>query len=410
MAQTHIIDSTETAAFFADPVSDVRTVVDQLLTTLDIDAMTDGELATDLVRLRRHTDRIEAVLTEMSAQARRRGVGLTDGYASTSAWQSWKTGQSRGAVNRINRMGDLIELLPETGRRWQTGDITSTAVELIAAARVPGSDAELVACEAEFLEFAARRDHKSLRIATEHFAALARADGSKPDPTDGLTLSPVGHRTALSGELHSDAAETVTHAINTFMATPNEADDSTPAQRRAAALVRICELAMKFGTDAEGAKPSVSFVIRHNEPGHAVEPSIGMFAGIIDPRDRFRLLCDCNLSRIVIGPKGETLDVGRATPTWPTAIRKGIVVRDHGCQWPGCDVPAPWCDAHHFVHWEHGGTTSITNGFLLCRRHHTFHHRHPEWKITFDDQRVRVFRPDGRELERDPWAGLERVA
>ena len=402
--------SREIEATFVDPVSEIRRAVDTALAALDIDAMTDGELATDLVRLRRQTDRIESALTEMSVKARQRGVGLTAGYASTPAWQSWQTGQSRGAVGQIIRIGELVELLPETGRLWREGEITSTAVALIAAARVPGNDDKLVACEAEFLALAQRRDHKSLRIATQHFAALARADGSRPTAPDGITLSPVGDRTVVSGELHSDAAETITHALHAFTVKPDEADDSTPAERRAAALVRICELALKFGTDSGGAKPSVSYVVRRAEPGQLAEPTVGMFTGILDPWDRDRILCDCDLSRIVIGSKGETLDVGRATPTWTTAMRKGIVVRDQGCRWPGCEVPPPWCDVHHIVHWEHGGETSMANGCLFCRRHHTFHHRHPGWKITFDDQRVRVFRPDGRELDCDPWARLERAA
>jgi hypothetical protein len=255
------------------------------------------------------------------------------------------------------------------------------------------------------LALAKRRDHKSLRVATEHFAALARADGSKPVNPDGITLSKMGDRTVVSGELHSDAAETVTHAINAFTTPPSETDDFTPAQRRANALVRICELALRIGTEADGAKPSVSYIVRGRRE-RAAEPTTGTFTGVIDPRDRDRILCDCSLSRVVLGPQSETLDVGRASPTWPVAVRRAIVVRDQGCRWPGCEIPASWCDAHHFVHWEHGGSTSVGNGFLLCRRHHTFLHRSPDWRITFDHQTVRVFRPDGRELDRDPWADL----
>ncbi len=142
-------------------------------------------------------------------KARQRGVGLTGGYASTPAWLSWQTGQHRGAVHQIMRTGDLLELLPETARAWRAGEITSTAVTLIAAARVPGSDDKLVESEVEFLAFAKRRDHKSLRIATAHFPALARADGAKLVNPDCITLSDVGDRTVVSGELHSDAAETV---------------------------------------------------------------------------------------------------------------------------------------------------------------------------------------------------------
>jgi predicted restriction endonuclease len=67
----------------------------------------------------------------------------------------------------------------------------------------------------------------------------------------------------------------------------------------------------------------------------------------------------------------------------------------------------PWCDAHHFRHWEHGGTTSTTNGLLLCRRHHTFLHRHLDWTFTFDHQQFRVCRPDGTEVHADAWATME---
>ena len=100
--------SREIEATFVDPVSEIRRAVDTALAALDIDAMTDGELATDLVRLRRQTDRIESALTEMSVKARQRGVGLTAGYASTPAWQSWQTGQSRGAVGQIIRIGEFV--------------------------------------------------------------------------------------------------------------------------------------------------------------------------------------------------------------------------------------------------------------------------------------------------------------
>jgi hypothetical protein len=49
----------------------------------------------------------------------------------------------------------------------------------------------------------------------------------------------------------------------------------------------------------------------------------------------------------------------------------------------------------------------VDNGLLLCRRHHTFLHAHPNWSATFDDQRLRVFRPDGTELDDHRWRDLE---
>ena len=315
----------------------------------------------------------------------------------------WQTGQSLSAVHRVEKLGSLIEVLPETGRLWRDGQITAGAVELIAQCRVPGSDEKLVACEAEFLGFAMRRDHTSLRVATNHFARCARAEGSIPEKTDGLSVSPVGDQTVISGELHGDAAETVRHAIDVFTRKPSELDSSTPAERRAEALVRICGIALKGGTDAEGAKASVSYVMHEPKDG---KPGIveGLFGGVLHPRERDRILCDCSISRAVLNTAGEPLDVGRASHTWPIAIRKAIVVRDHHCRWPGCELPAPWSDVHHFRHWEHGGETSVANGLLLCRRHHTFLHQRPDWQFMFEDQQFRAYRPDGTEFHRDPWA------
>ena len=39
-------------------------------------------------------------------------------------------------------------------------------------------------------------------------------------------------------------------------------------------------------------------------------------------------------------------------------------------------MPAPWCDAHHILHWADGGKTTLPNLRLLCRRHHRHAHNH----------------------------------
>ena len=130
--------------------------------------------------------------------------------------------------------------------------------------------------------------------------------------------------------------------------------------------------------------------------------TLGTFTGIIDPPDRDQILCDCHLTTIITDRYGHPLSVGRESSVWPIAIRRGIIARDRHCQWPGCEMPAPWCDAHHFIHWEHHGHTAIDNGLLLCRRHHTFLHHHPRWTYTFEHQHFRVRRPDGTQLDPFP--------
>lgn len=387
-----------------DVLARTRDLVEELV-ALDPAGLADAELAQDLVRLARLRDRLESVATVWSRAACVRGIGLADGHVSTPAWISWQTGQPRGAVNRMLRTAEVCELLPETAAAWAGGEITSGAVDLITSARVAGFDDELVACEDEFLTFARRRDHKSLRIATQHFAGCALADGTKPQPADGITLATVGRRMVVRGELHGGGAESVAAAIDAFAPAPTAEDGTTAAERRAAGLVRVCELAMGRSTDpgAEPARPSVSYLTHERVAGGPEPMTLGMFTGVIGPAERDRILCDCDRTEIVVDDDGLALDVGRSTRVWPTAIRKAIIARDGHCQWPGCDTPAVWCDAHHFVHWEAGGPTNVANGVLLCRRHHTFLHKHPAWRTTFDRQHFRVYRPDGTEVDPDPW-------
>jgi hypothetical protein len=99
--------------------------------------------------------------------------------------------------------------------------------------------------------------------------------------------------------------------------------------------------------------------------------------------ERQRLLCDANVARIILGPDGQPLDVGREYRTAPRWLRRAIAYRDRGCRYPGCDRKANWCEAHHVQPWWDGGVTAIDNLVLLCPfHHHVVHRKH--WTNTFD--------------------------
>src|SRR5699024_824611 len=55
---------------------------------------------------------------------------------------------------------------------------------------------------------------------------------------------------------------------------------------------------------------------------------------------------------------------------------RALWLRDKQCTFPGCTIPPQWCDAHHVDHWVNGGPTDLSNGALLCQRHHTYVHTH----------------------------------
>jgi hypothetical protein len=90
-----------------------------------------------------------------------------------------------------------------------------------------------------------------------------------------------------------------------------------------------------------------------------------------------QIACDSEISRIVFGPGGEPLDVGRAQRTYTGPQRRAVIARDRHCQYPGCGAPPTIGEVHHVRWWirDHG-PTSVDNGILLCAfHHHTIHKR-----------------------------------
>ncbi len=88
-----------------------------------------------------------------------------------------------------------------------------------------------------------------------------------------------------------------------------------------------------------------------------------------------RVACEAEILPTVLGGPSQVLDIGRTDRYFTPAQRLAMALRDHGCSYPGCTVPPQWCDAHHVVHWLHGGATDLCNGALLCGRHHTIVHQ-----------------------------------
>jgi len=80
-----------------------------------------------------------------------------------------------------------------------------------------------------------------------------------------------------------------------------------------------------------------------------------------------------------------------------------VNIRDKGCVFPDCTIPAEWCEAHHVIPWKPNragrrGKTKVGNIALLCSfHHHIFEkwgwflymdHGQPWWKppTTHDPQ------------------------
>ena len=69
---------------------------------------------------------------------------------------------------------------------------------------------------------------------------------------------------------------------------------------------------------------------------------------------------------------------------------------------PGCNAPPGWTDGHHIAHWVNGGSTTTSNGCLLCSRHHHYVHE-GRWTITGNANGELLFTsPTGTVLHSQP--------
>src|SRR6476646_10376897 len=146
-----------------------------------------------------------------------------------------------------------------------------------------------------------------------------------------------------SSAIGASAGSSIVEVLEKFTSPPAVNDGTTLAVRQAEGFVRMCEVALARGTDAAGARPVVSYLTHARTADDATHPmTLGMFSGVIDPRERDRMLCDAVIVPVTTDHRGEILGLGRATPVWNVAQRRAITTRSPHCQWPGCVIPAPW--------------------------------------------------------------------
>jgi|GEM_PF-833060 len=115
-------------------------------------------------------------------------------------------------------------------------------------------------------------------------------------------------------------------------------------------------------------------------PGPLQETGSLLFTGPVTASTVRKIACDADIIPVLLGSEGRILDIGRAARVFPPHLRKALIARDQGCAFPGCTIPAPWCEAHHITYWSRGGTSSTENGTLLCSHHHHLIHKEA-WTI-----------------------------
>jgi hypothetical protein len=330
--------------------------------------LSDVGLADELRRVQREASRLEARRAELIAEADRRGLPARQGFGSTTAWLVVLSGDPAAVCRSRLGVAESLQEMPETKAAFAAGDLPESRVRLLAQVRESAPE-QFARDEAALVAQATAASSQRLPQVLHEWRRATDPEGAEADTERAfarraLRLSPG----LLLGMLHIDGdldaeSGTVVQTALRALSEPgalDPADDRTPAQRRADALVEICRRHLDGTPGSASRRPHLSVTV----PWETLQQGHGLVAtevGPISAETARRLACDATVSRLVLQPDGSPAQAGQSRRVIPPALRRALHLRDQGCTHPGCDMPARFCDAHHIVHWADGGKTEMAN-------------------------------------------------
>jgi hypothetical protein len=415
------------------------------LTAQPLDGLTDAALAEELRELQHQRDRLDGQWLRILAAVDARGAaGAEDGVpaGSTAGWLRNRLRLSAGAATSLVRTARALYRGPltQTGQALADGELSLAHAQVLAHSTHHLPAHTTAEAEPVLLDAARRLDPPRLRQAITHLQQVADPDGAdrraeRQHGQRGLWLSATWEgMVAVNGLLDPEAGQTLAAALEPLARPANAQDTRSGGQRRADALTELARRHLEGGRlpQSGGVRPQLLVTVDLDtllgHPG-GVGGDTG-WVGPLDPEACRRLACDGAVTRVLVtrhptdptdptlpdpgddgslaaqlrvaarllpptlgGAPSQPLEVGRTTRVVSAAQRAALTVRDRGCAFPGCDRPPAWCEAHHLVHWLHGGPTDLPNLALVCRAHHRAVHE-GGWRLGRD--------PDGRLVATPP--------
>ena len=391
-----------------------------VLAEVDVPSLGEAAIRDALRRIAKVDGRLEGLQARLVAAAAAAGLPERDGAASTTAWVSQKTGRAAGQAARTDRLARTTDTNPDLADAVAEGRLGPDQAARLASGLDRGTmdpeDADHLARSAgdlppaqfnrESKRIEGRRHQRRLRE-REQAAREARSVRTWRDDDDALHLE----------AQHAPAeGDVVAKALNAFVRPDGkEVPDHlrrTHAQLLADAMVDMCRTVLDTGMagDVGSVRPHITITATVDAMASLEDAEAAGAVAITDLGTSLsaaafqRLACDGTFRRLVVGPEGQPLDIGRATRKWSSAQRSAIVAADGGCRGPGCDLPPDRTEIHHLTWWRNGGGTSTDNGALLCNHGHSLVHD-GGWKLTMDPG-TRICRwtaPDGTVVVTHPY-------
>ncbi|WP_372595125.1 DUF222 domain-containing protein, partial [Actinotalea sp.] len=355
------MSTTGPEAPIATVVARLRADVSELM-ALDLSEV-DGANGPELHRvLAMAAGQVQAVAARVLAKVEDDGRWAAAGWRTFGDWAARRQGVSLSTVRRDVALGRALDAeLPATRAAVEEGAVSIEHAQVLArfGPSTPARQAALASDrpelnEAHLIAQARRQPPDEFqrtvrRWAASVDAAATEAEHEAASAREYLTVSRRSDGVVLQGFLTHEHGEAVVLALRAVAGVPAADDRRSREQRQAAALVDASRLVLDRGLAGGGqsVRPHLSVLVpwetlrsealraaaqdESREAGPTWLPAgwcpdesaSGSSApaqttgGTIVPRSVLdRLACDSEISRIVFGPDGEVLDVGRARRTY----------------------------------------------------------------------------------------------
>jgi hypothetical protein len=377
----------------------------------------NDELAREIATLSAYLDAATHRLLECIRSFDETGGWHEQGAISCAHWLTWRVGWDPGTARERVRVARALGKLPLIDEALRTGALSYAKARALTRVANPANEARLLAMALVATGAQLERLCRGYRAGIEGQKAPAPEERSVH-----RRLLP-GGMVKLELVLEPDEAELVLRAVDrarevrTEQAAPpacapalppeqppvegGSVSAETPWPSRADGMVKLAEsfLADHHVSGSGGER----FQVMVHLDQEVLEPDWAWSATLEDgtrvsAETLRRVACDCGL--VGVGHEGQALNIGRRARSIPPAIRRALMLRDHGCAFPGC-THTRFLHAHHLEHWLHGGATSLDNLVMLCSFHHHLVHE-GGWRITAAADKTFLFHPPGG----DPLAAL----
>ena len=378
----------------------------------ELDRLGD-EIAELSARLDAATAHLLDLIREFDAR-----TGWGNGFRSCAAWLSWRVGLAPGAAREKVRVARALGTLPRLAAALVRGELSYSKVRELTRVATPETEERLLTVgragttqhverivrgwrrvdrHAEAREASRRHAGRALYVHQDGDGMVTVRGRLEPEVGAVLLQALAAAREALYQKARSRDVPAGTCGVIS-------GDRPTLPQQQADALALLAETALHHGVDPGTPGERYQVVVHVDAPVLADPEAPGqsvLEGGAHVPAGTSQRLA-CDATRVIMrhAPDGRVVEVGARTRTIPPALRRALEHRDRGCRFPGCSVR--FGQGHHIRHWAHGGSTTLSNLALLCRRHHRAVHEEGYRLERQADDELRFWRPDGRPLPEVP--------